>query len=87
MKKLMTLMLGLSFLMGTVSLFAAQDKPADTTAKKEEEEDQESETRRRHRQEVASRLFIVSQSFCVAHAVPGSGFAMRDNFFGVRLVR
>ena len=30
MKKLMTLMLGLSFLMGTVSLFA-QDKPADTT--------------------------------------------------------
>ena len=34
MKKIMTLMLGLSFLMGTVSLFAAQDKPADTTAKK-----------------------------------------------------
>jgi hypothetical protein len=31
MKKLMTLTLGLSFLMGTVSLFA-QDKPADTTA-------------------------------------------------------
>jgi hypothetical protein len=30
MKKLMTLMLGLSFLMGTASLFA-QDKPADTT--------------------------------------------------------
>ncbi len=30
MKKIMTLMLGLSFLMGTVSLFA-QDKPADTT--------------------------------------------------------
>ncbi len=30
MKKLMTLMLGMSFLMGTVSLFA-QDKPADTT--------------------------------------------------------
>jgi hypothetical protein len=29
MKKIMTLMLGLSFLMGTVSLFA-QDKPADT---------------------------------------------------------
>jgi len=28
MKKLMTLMLGLSFLMGTASLFA-QDKPAD----------------------------------------------------------
>jgi len=34
MKKIMTLMLGLSFLMGTVSLFAAQDKPADSTAKK-----------------------------------------------------
>jgi hypothetical protein len=32
MKKIMTLMLGLSFLMGTVSLFA-QDKPADTTTK------------------------------------------------------
>lgn len=32
MKKLMTLMLGLSFLMGTVSLFA-QDKPADSTTK------------------------------------------------------
>lgn len=31
MKKIMTLMLGLSFLMGTVSLFA-QDKPADGTA-------------------------------------------------------
>jgi hypothetical protein len=31
MKKIMTLMLGLSFLMGTVSLFA-QDKPADTTS-------------------------------------------------------
>ena len=30
MKKLMTLMLGLSFLMGTVSLFA-EDKPADST--------------------------------------------------------
>ena len=30
MKKLMTLMLGLSFLVGTVSLFA-QDKPADST--------------------------------------------------------
>ena len=30
MKKLMTLMLGLSFLMGTVSLFA-QDKPATDT--------------------------------------------------------
>jgi hypothetical protein len=29
MKKLMTLTLGLSFLMGTVSLFA-QDKPADS---------------------------------------------------------
>jgi uncharacterized membrane protein affecting hemolysin expression len=28
MKKIMTLMLGLSFVMGTVSLFA-QDKPAD----------------------------------------------------------
>jgi hypothetical protein len=33
MKKIMTLMLGLSFLMGTVSLFA-QDKPADSTTKK-----------------------------------------------------
>jgi len=33
MKKLMTLMLGLSFLMGTVSLFA-QDKPADTKTEK-----------------------------------------------------
>lgn len=32
MKKLMTLMLGMSFLMGTVSLFA-QDKPADSTTK------------------------------------------------------
>ncbi len=32
MKKIMTLMLGLSFLVGTVSLFA-QDKPADSTAK------------------------------------------------------
>ena len=32
MKKLMTLMLGLSFLMGTATLFA-QDKPADSTAK------------------------------------------------------
>jgi hypothetical protein len=31
MKKIMTLMLGLSFLMGTVSLFA-QDKPADSTS-------------------------------------------------------
>jgi hypothetical protein len=31
MKKLMTFALGLSFLMGTVSLFA-QDKPADTTS-------------------------------------------------------
>jgi hypothetical protein len=31
MKKLMTLALGLSFLMGTVSLFA-QDKPADSTS-------------------------------------------------------
>lgn len=30
MKKLMTLMLGMSFLMGTVSLFA-QDKPADSS--------------------------------------------------------
>ena len=30
MKKIMTLMLGLSFLMGTVTLFA-QDKPAETT--------------------------------------------------------
>lgn len=30
MKKLMSLALGLSFLMGTVSLFA-QDKPADST--------------------------------------------------------
>jgi hypothetical protein len=33
MKKLMTLALGLSFLMGTVSLFA-QDKPADTSTTK-----------------------------------------------------
>jgi len=33
MKKLMSLMLGLSFLMGTVSLFA-QDKPADTKTEK-----------------------------------------------------
>jgi hypothetical protein len=33
MKKLMTLMLGLSFLMGTASLFA-QDKPADTKTEK-----------------------------------------------------
>jgi len=35
MKKLMTLMLGLSFLVGTTALFA-QDKPADTakTSKK-----------------------------------------------------
>jgi hypothetical protein len=31
MKKLMTLMLGMSFLVGTVSLFA-QDKPADSTS-------------------------------------------------------
>jgi hypothetical protein len=31
MKKIMTLMLGLSFLMGTVSLFA-QDKPAETAS-------------------------------------------------------
>ena len=35
MKKLMTLALGLSFLMGTVSLFA-QDKPADTSTTKTE---------------------------------------------------
>jgi hypothetical protein len=34
MKKLMTLMLGLTFLTGTVSLFAAQDKPAESTSKK-----------------------------------------------------
>ena len=35
MKKLMTLALGLSFLTGTVSLFAApQDKPADSGKKK-----------------------------------------------------
>ncbi|HTW68089.1 MAG TPA: hypothetical protein VME17_25915 [Bryobacteraceae bacterium] len=35
MKKLMTLALGLSFLTGTVSLFAApQDKPADSSSKK-----------------------------------------------------
>jgi hypothetical protein len=33
MKKLMTVMLGLSFLMGTVSLFA-QDKPADSKTEK-----------------------------------------------------
>jgi hypothetical protein len=33
MKKIMTLMLGLSFLMGTVSLFA-QDKPASTSTTK-----------------------------------------------------
>jgi hypothetical protein len=33
MKKIMTLMLGLSFLMGTASLFA-QDKPADAKADK-----------------------------------------------------
>jgi hypothetical protein len=33
MKKIMTMMLGLSILMGTASLFA-QDKPADTTTKK-----------------------------------------------------
>lgn len=32
MKKLMTLALGLSFLVGTVNLFA-QDKPADSTTK------------------------------------------------------
>ncbi len=32
MKKLMTLMLGLSFLVGTASLFA-QDKPADDSSK------------------------------------------------------
>jgi hypothetical protein len=32
MKKIMSLMLGLSFLMGTVSLFA-QDKPADDSSK------------------------------------------------------
>ncbi len=43
MKKLMTLVLGLSFLMGTVSLFA-QDKPADTSTKTKKEEDEE-ETR------------------------------------------
>ncbi len=34
MKKLMTFMLGMSFLMGTFSLFA-QDKPADSTTKTE----------------------------------------------------
>jgi hypothetical protein len=34
MKKLMTLMLGLSFLVGTVSLFAQDSKPADSTTKK-----------------------------------------------------
>jgi len=33
MKKIMTLMLGLSFLMGTVSMFA-QDKPADAKTEK-----------------------------------------------------
>jgi hypothetical protein len=33
MKKLMTLMLGLSLVMGTTALFA-QDKPADKTEKK-----------------------------------------------------
>ena len=31
MKKLMTLMLGLSLLAGASAVFAAQDKPADTT--------------------------------------------------------
>jgi hypothetical protein len=34
MKKIMTLMLGLSFLVGTVSLFADDPKPADSTTKK-----------------------------------------------------
>ena len=40
MKKLMTLMLGLSFLMGTVSLFA-QDKPADAPKTKKKAKKQE----------------------------------------------
>ena len=31
MKNLMSLMLGLSLLMGTTAVFAAQDKPAETT--------------------------------------------------------
>ena len=62
MKKLMTLMLGLSFLMGTVSLFA-QDKPADSTAKGEEEgEDQEAEEDRR-RQEVTSGLHSLAKVY------------------------
>jgi hypothetical protein len=34
MKKIMTLMLGLSFLMGTVSLFANDPKPGDTASTK-----------------------------------------------------
>ncbi len=31
MKKLMSMMLGLSLLVGATAVFAAQDKPADTT--------------------------------------------------------
>ncbi len=44
MKKLMTLMLGLSFLMGTVSLFA-QDKPADINDQEGEEGQKGEESR------------------------------------------
>jgi hypothetical protein len=44
MKKIMTLMLGLSFLMGTVSLFANDPKPGDSTASKKKAKKKKAKT-------------------------------------------
>ena len=82
MKKLMTLMLGMSFLLGTVSLFA-QDKPADApkTEKKAKKKRRRSPPLTPTRSN--NRFHSLAKFFCRACA-RDSGLAMRDNFFRAR---
>jgi hypothetical protein len=82
MKKIMTLMLGLSFLMGTVSLFA-QDKPADTTSttKTKKKAKKKKATDTRHRQE--ELVFVLSLAkVLVAHAARSLGSTCATTFLG-----
>jgi len=68
MKKLMTLMLGLSFLMGTVSLFA-QDKPADST----KTEKKAKKAKKKKADKEADKLKTLKALFSGKNALEGTG--------------
>ncbi len=78
MKKLMTLMLGLSLVVGTTALFASPKAQDDT--KKETKKKKKSKKKKSRPKEETRRADASSRRILVAHAAPVSGGSCATSF-------